>query len=114
MRKLDESAPVAPAYVFWGFTIPEYMLEALKRYIEYGQKPGGFLTAVISNDLRNAVARADDHNIVNLRAYIGYLHNEAPANCWGSYDNMQQWLNHKQKERLCLKQSSSIENVITG
>ena len=114
MRKLEESGPEAPAYQFWGFTIPKYMLEALKRYIDYGQRPGHFLTAVICNDLYSAVARADDHNVLNLRAYIGYLHNEAPSNCWGSYENMQKYINQKQKERLCLKQSISIENVITG
>ncbi len=114
MRQLEESGPEAPAYQFWGFTIPQHMLEALNRYIDHGHRPGDFLTAVICNDLRTAVARADEHNVLNLRAYIGYLHNEAPSHCWGSYENMQNYINQKQKERICLNQSSSIENVITG
>lgn len=83
------------AYRFRGFTIPRYMLEVLKRYIKDGDKPGDFLTAVICNDLFLAIGRADDHNLINLPAYIGYLHNEAPPYCWGSREKMQNWINSK-------------------
>ncbi len=114
MRKLEESSPEAPAYVFWGFTIPQYMMKPLMSYIQNGQRPGDFLTAVICNDLHTAVARADEHNIINIKAYIGYLYNEAPAGCWGSYDNMQEWINQKQKEKQCLSQSTSTEIMING
>ena len=87
--------PMDPGYSFRGFYIPAYMLDALERYIHQGQPPGDFLSAVISNDLTKAVARADDHNQVNLPAYIAYLHNEAPGVCWGSPEKMKTWIEAK-------------------
>ena len=68
------------------------MFDALRLYIEHGKQPGQFLTAVISNDLAEAVSRADDENINNLPAYIGYLYNEVPSGCWGSPDIMNAWM----------------------
>lgn len=90
--------PYASGYQFRGFTIPMYILEVLKRYIEYGHQPGDFLTAVLCNDLRAAVGQADDHNIVNLKAYIGFLYQEAPPLCWGSKERMRSWIEQKKEE----------------
>ena len=42
--------------------IPEHMWGAIVRYYENGIPPGGFLEAVINNDLREACARADEIN----------------------------------------------------
>jgi hypothetical protein len=75
-------------YTFKGFRIRPDMLDILQRYIDHGIQPGSFLTAVICNDLRSAVSYADDENIANIPAYIGYLSNEAPIGCWGSYEAM--------------------------
>lgn len=80
------------SYTFRGFTIPEYMMGGLTRYIEQGIEPGDFLMAVLENNLRQAVGQADDENIVNLPAYIGYLYNEAPGSCWGSPAKVQAWM----------------------
>ena len=44
-------------------TIPEHTKGALDRYVDHGLEPGGFLTAVLTNDLFGAVARADSENI---------------------------------------------------
>ncbi len=86
-----------PGYTFRGFSIPTYILNALQRYIENGDPPGDFLSAVICNDLTEAVARADDHNVLNLPAYVAYLYNEAPSECWGSKENMQAWIVNKRR-----------------
>lgn len=80
------------AYEFKGFVIPDRMMAGLVRYVDHRIPPGGFLTAVICNDLRGAVLRADAENIVNLRAYIGWLYNEAPSSCWGSPERFKEWL----------------------
>jgi len=80
------------SYRFREFVIPDYMMEGLELYIEHGVVPGDFLTAVIKNDLAEAVGRADDHNMRNLPAYVGYLYNEAPATCWGSAEKMKVWV----------------------
>jgi len=79
-------------YEFRGFHIPPHMLGALRRYVENRLEPGSFLTAVIQNDLSAAVSYADDFNLRNIPAYVGWLHNKAPATCWGSAAAMQQWL----------------------
>ncbi len=79
-------------YEFREFYIPQRMVEGLRRYIDKKIAPGHFLTAVISNDLKNAVSQADDENMKNLPAFVAYLHNEAPSACWGSEERMDEWL----------------------
>ena len=78
-------------YKFRGYYIPDQMMGSIKRYIEYGVIPGNFLQAIICNNLKEAVGKADDENIDNLPAYIGYFYNEAPTNCWGSHKRMVDW-----------------------
>ncbi|NDC55374.1 MAG: hypothetical protein EBZ69_00825 [Alphaproteobacteria bacterium] len=77
--------------------IPERMQEALKRYVLESVKPGDFLSAVLSNDLRNAVGRADRDNVTLLPLYIRWLYNVAPGNCWGSPENFETWLARPQE-----------------
>jgi len=74
------------------YFIPERMMPGITRYIEQGIRPGKFLTAVICNNLKEAVWQADDENIRNLPAYVTYFHNEAPSACWGSKEAMDQWI----------------------
>lgn len=83
------------AYTFRGFTIPERMMGGLERWIKFGIKPGNFLTAVLENDLKSAVAHADDENLQNLPAYVGYLYNEAPGDCWGSKEKVAAYAERK-------------------
>lgn len=73
-------------------TIPLHMMESLKRYIEQRIQPGHFLTAVLENNLKEAVGRADDVNIRLLPEYIAYPYNEAPGLCWGSPERVRTWL----------------------
>jgi hypothetical protein len=82
-------------YHFNQFYIPERMRGGLTRYIENHIKPGGFLCAVISNNLKEAVGRADEENMANLPAYMNYLYNHAPYNCWGSPEEMKTWLEER-------------------
>jgi len=79
-------------YTFRNFYIPKRMMGGIHRYIEHHIPPGNFLSAVISNDLKEACGRADDENMVNLPAYVAYFYNEAPSHCWGSKENMDAWI----------------------
>ena len=79
-------------YRFRQWEIPDRMMGGLKRYVEQRVLPGDFLTAVLENDLREAVGRADDENMANLPAYVGYCHNEIPSTCWGSPEKVRAWL----------------------
>ena len=88
-----------PEYTFRDFYIPANMMDAVKRYIDHGIQPGSFLTGVISNNLREAVSNADDENLRNIPAYMGYFYNEAPSACWGSPEQMSQWIQSKRDEK---------------
>ncbi len=79
-------------FVFNGETIPESMCGGLERYLESHVRPGQFLSAVLQNDLREAVGRADDKNVRLLHVYVAYLYNEAPAKSWGSKEAFDAWL----------------------
>jgi len=86
-------------YTFRGFHIRDEMMEGLLRYIEKGIHPGGFLRAVLSNNLHHAVNNADEDNMATLPAYVGYLVNKAPGGCWGSADIVNTWIKTKREER---------------
>ena len=79
-------------YTTGKYHIPERMMSAIKRYINHRHPVGDFLTAIICNDLKEAVARADEENMANLPAFVTYFYNEAPSMCWGSVDKMKDWL----------------------
>ena len=79
-------------YTYRQFYIPERMMGGILRYIEHRIEPGDFLAAVIRNDLKDACGRADDENLQNLPAFVAYFYNEAPSPCWGSPENMAEWL----------------------
>jgi hypothetical protein len=80
--------------------IPAHMQAALRRYVLEGIKPGDFLTAVICNDLRNAVGRADSENLPLLSLYVMWFYNIAPGTCWGSHEAMLKWLAERQADVL--------------
>lgn len=71
--------------------IPLYMRGGVRRWIESGILPGSFLTAVVSNDLRKAVGKADDVNVRLLHEYISFFYNYAPSGCWGSPEKVEAW-----------------------
>jgi hypothetical protein len=82
-------------YKFWDYEIPDRILAGIERYTEKHIKPGDFLLAVFQNDFVDAVARADPDTAVNLKAYMGYLYNVAPSDCWGSPEKVKAWLENK-------------------
>ena len=63
--------------------IPEYMQGGIIRYYSNGYGPGDFLTAVINNDLIEAVSRADATNKNHLHDYVMWFYNYAPSGSWG-------------------------------
>jgi len=88
----DDCTPAITGYGFRKWYIPDRMMGGIRRYIDEKIKPGEFLTAVICNDLAEAVGQADDENINNLPAYVSYFYNLAPAICHGSKKKMDEWL----------------------
>jgi len=72
--------------------LPDYMRQGMMDYIMEGVRPGHFLQAVISNNLKEACHYADDTNQHRLFDYILFLHNAAPMNAWGSKKHMESWI----------------------
>lgn len=79
--------------------IPPHMMESMRAYVEQGRPVGGFLQAVISNDLKEAVGRADNTNIWLIPIYVNWFYNECPGLIWGSREEYENWikLNHKEQ-----------------
>ena len=80
------------SYTFLGYEARTQMIDALDRYAQHRQPVGDFLRAVLENNLQSAVGHADDDNLRNLPAFVGYLYNEMPAPCWGSPEKVKAWL----------------------
>jgi len=65
----------------------------LRRYFESGIKPGGFLTAVLENNLRDAVARCSELDAGDvLVRLVKFLMFEAPGRSWGSPEDVAAWI----------------------
>ena len=74
------------------YVVPLRMRQGLIRYVERGITPGGFLLAVLENNLMEATKRADDENLLNLPAFVNFLYNHAPSICWGSPEKVSRWI----------------------
>jgi hypothetical protein len=72
--------------------VPEHAFLGLRRYALDKTPVGGFLTAVLKNDLREAVFRADAENLRQLEAIVRFVHWELPGNCWGDAAKVEAWL----------------------
>jgi len=73
--------------------VPPIARASLTRYVEERVPTGGFLEAVLCNNLKESFARADLENRKNLGAIVYWLYNSAPSNCWGSPKKVRDWLN---------------------
>jgi len=71
---------------------PIDVIESLQRYVNNKIPTGGFLHALLANDLRETFARADGVNITKIFQIVCYCWNEIPAVCWGSYEKVDEWL----------------------
>lgn len=74
--------------------IPPHMQEAILAYVNTGRMTGDFLRAVVTNDLFNAVGRADRVNLPLIPLYVRWLYNRAPLACFGSPETLLEWSNN--------------------
>jgi hypothetical protein len=72
--------------------VPRHIREGLIAYCTERRQVGGFLTAVLSNDLGESVARADHENAANLPGIVRWLYWHAPGDSWGSPERVKAWL----------------------
>lgn len=72
--------------------VPETLHDGLLAYFTERRPTGSFLRACLSNDLTQAIRRADPINQVALLRIVGFLLNHAPATAWGSPAIVEAWL----------------------
>jgi len=73
--------------------LPDHMKGGVSRYILQGIKPGGFLTAILSNDLKEAAGRADSSNQRMLFEWASFIVNYIPAPSQGGPEQVNDWIN---------------------
>jgi len=72
--------------------IPTRTKEAIDRYVDRHTPVGGFLEAVLSNNLKESFRRADEENRANLYDIFQYCYWEIPSQCWGSPARVEEWV----------------------
>lgn len=75
--------------------IPHHMRDGLKRYMLNGIDPGSFLYAVLCNDLKGAVGKADRTNQIYLREWGEYMNWYMPMAAQGSPEIVAKWIAHR-------------------
>jgi hypothetical protein len=78
--------------------IPEHMVDGIVNYVQHGIPPGGFLHALLSNDLVSAWSRGDDENRRYIGQWVTFLINYVPSLAWGSEEKVGRWIAATQRE----------------
>jgi hypothetical protein len=77
--------------------IPEPVYRALRSYLADRQPVGHFVTAVLHNNLHEALAKADVVNLESLPIIVQFVYWSLPGNAWGSPERVSNWLNYYEK-----------------
>lgn len=72
--------------------LPAHLQPGIRAYIEHHTPFGGFLQAVVANDLADAVARMNPASMYGLKRTVEFFHNYAPALCHGSRAAYEAWI----------------------
>ena len=84
--------------------VPGGLRDGLIHYVAERRPVGHFLTAVLENNLREAMARADSDSRAKLYQIVFFLYNYTPAPCWGSVQNVNEWLSETEKAPECWRE----------
>lgn len=99
----EDFEPAAP----WD-TIPPGIREGLGAYFESGRPTGSFLQAVLENDLKNAILRADDLNMICIREIVRFVENHSPPFSHGSRERVVAWID---QGGLARRSSGSVIDI---
>lgn len=71
---------------------PDRHVDSLVLWLNHPEcGPGSFLTAVLENNLKEAVARADEESLDALPHIVAWLYDRAPNVAWGSPKHVHDW-----------------------
>lgn len=96
----DSEAFLEPGYQQMRSAIPPHIYKALVDYALNRQEAGGFVMAVLRNDLVEAAGRGDGEAMVNLRSIMQFITGYLPSNSWGSPDKVQAWLDKPKLDQV--------------
>jgi hypothetical protein len=68
-------------------------LDAINRYAKDHCPVGGFLYAILSNNLTERFAMADEENKRDIEEILQYCYWNIPAICWKTPEKVEKWLN---------------------
>ncbi|MFB6373793.1 MAG: hypothetical protein ABEN55_11965 [Bradymonadaceae bacterium] len=71
--------------------IPDHILWSLYRYLEHRSRPGDFVAAVLSNDLKGAVSYADSATAEKLPEIVRLVQNHFPSDVWGDRETFENY-----------------------
>lgn len=71
--------------------IPNRIKEAILDHVYKGTPCGTFVTAVLENNLRDAIGHADEECYDNIMDIVSFCYNKIPCNCWGSDEIVEKW-----------------------
>jgi hypothetical protein len=82
--------------------VPKKTFEAIQDWIAKGTHPsqlGSFVRAVLTNDLRTAVGKADEENLAALKEIVGWVYWNVPSGIYGTELALLAYHEHKLAER---------------
>jgi hypothetical protein len=88
------------SFVFDDSGVPEHTQKTLENYLLDGLPPGGFVEAVLTNNLFRAVSNADSVNSQRLWEITRWVLKYAPALSWGSKERIRAWCDPESEERI--------------
>lgn len=80
------------------YNVPQHTQAAIVRFVEHGYMPGGFLTALLTNNLFLAVDTADRLNKAAIPEIVRWVFNNLPLGAYGTEDKMMDWCRKVQAE----------------
>jgi len=63
-------------------SIPLLTQEQLRKWLLHGEHPGGFVEAILRNDLMGALDAADDENMAAIVTIVSWIKRKCPSECW--------------------------------
>lgn len=91
--------------------------DGIENYLMRGYEPGGFLTAVLANDLRLAIGRADHWNRDNLPRITIEVFQKVPDDALYSYNAVRDWcrdVGGRRSEYAAQKEKEYTWRVLKG
>ena len=72
----------------------------LLAYVDGDEAPGGFLFAVLSHDLFQAIVQADDEMKPLIPLLVQFIRWQIPSGCHGSPEIVKKWMENKNEEKM--------------